>query len=131
VNKAADNFARIADIEEVQRVVIERAKAGNMQAAAIAERAWRRRTRPPLKIRLPPVTDARSIAEAQAKLIAATARGRITPKEALALARLIEHRRRALDLVEFEERLVAIENDRAEQDRLEAADDASDGEYGR
>lgn len=128
-NSKTEDPAFAADIAQVQRVVIDKAKAGNMQAATIAERVWRRRPRPPLNIRLPRVTDAKSIAEAQGRLIAATSRGRISPNDALALASLIEHRRRALDLVEFEGRLIAIETDDADEDRFQAAAAASHGEH--
>jgi hypothetical protein len=111
-----------SDMDDVQRVVLAKAKDGNMHAAAIAERAWRRRPARPVKIDLPPVDDAGGLAAAQVALIAKAANGEITAQQALAFAQLIEHRRRALDLVEYETRLVAIEAENAERTRRKSGD---------
>ena len=99
---AAEDFA------EVQRVTLGKAKGGDMPAAAIVERMWRRRDRP-VVLDLPAVTDAASLAEAHARVIAAAAGGKITPRQALAFATLLEWRRRALETVEFERALEEIE----------------------
>ena len=106
-----------ADMAEVERVVIGKAKAGNMQAAAIAARTWRRRRDRPVRIDLPAVDDARGVAAAQGAVIAAAARGEITPREGTAFTAMIEARRRTIELVEYEARLVEIERMNAERAR--------------
>ena len=103
-----------ADMAEIQSVAIREAKQGDMQAAAIAERLWRHRRRT-VTLDLPPVNDARGLAKAQAAVIAAAAAGKITPREGMAYAAMLDYRRRALDTVEFEERLRAVEKANAER----------------
>lgn len=115
------------DMAEVQRVAIREAKAGNMQATAIVERMHRRRRRT-VPLDLPPVDDAAGLAAAQSEVIAAAARGLITPHEGIAYATMLEYRRRALDTVEYEARLMEIEETNAERARRDAA--TKDGERG-
>jgi hypothetical protein len=96
------------DMAEVRAVALREAKDGRVPAMAIVERMWRRRDRP-VVIDLPPITDAASLADAQARVIAAAASGKITPRQALAFATLLEWRRRAMEAVEFERELEEIE----------------------
>ncbi len=107
----------LGDMAEVERVVIEKAKDGNMQAVAIAERTWRRRRDPPVRIDLPAVDDASGVAAAQVAVLAAAARGEITPQEGTAFTAMIEARRRTIELVEYEVRLVEIERMNEERAR--------------
>lgn len=109
----------LADFAEVQSVAVREAKQGDMHAVAIVERLWRRRRRL-VTLDLPPVQDSGSLAAAQAAVIAAAAGGRITPREGVAYAAMLDYRRRALDTVEFEERLREIERKNEERDRHEA-----------
>jgi hypothetical protein len=124
---AADDVLSEGDMAEVQRVAVREAKAGNMQATAIVERMHRRRRRT-VPLDLPPVDDAAGLAAAQSEVIAAAARGLITPHEGIAYATMLEYRRRALDTVEYEARLMEIEETNAERARREAA--TKDGERG-
>jgi hypothetical protein len=56
------------------------------------------------------VVDAKSLAEAHARVIAATTDGkRLSPRQGLAYSTMLAHRRRALELVEIEEDLAEIE----------------------
>lgn len=114
----AEDVIDEAEMAEVQRVALEKAKAGSMPGAAIVERIWRRRRRT-VVLDLPPVDDARGLAAAQAAVIAAVAGGRITPRDGLAYAALLDHRRRALETVEYEARLTEIEEANAERIRRE------------
>lgn len=109
-----------AEMAEVQRVALAAAKAGNMPGAAIVERIWRRR-RQSVSIDLPPVDDAKGIAAAQSAVIAAVAAEKITPRDALVYARLLEYRRRALETVEYEASLAEIEDANAERAAREKA----------
>ena len=97
-----------AEIADVQRVALAAAKAGNMPSATLVERMWRRR-RQTVGIDLPPIDDAKGIAAAQSAVIAAVAAEKITPRDGLVYARLLEYRRRALETVEYEATLAEIE----------------------
>ncbi len=110
-----------ADIAEIQTMAMQKAKQGDMQAATLVERIWRRRRRT-VTIDLPPVNDARGLAKAQAAVIAAAAAGKITPREGMAFAAMLDYRRRALDTVEFEGRLREVERANAERDRQGGGD---------
>jgi hypothetical protein len=48
----------------------------------------------------------------------ATAQGRLTPRQGLAFSTMLEFRRRALDTIEYEARLNAIEEGQSRADRL-------------
>jgi hypothetical protein len=87
-----------------------------------------RRRRRTVPLDLPPVDDAAGLAAAQSEVIAAAARGLITPHEGIAYATMLEYLRRALDTVEYEARLMEIEETNAERARREAA--TKDGERG-
>ena len=76
---------------------------------------WRRRRRT-VTLDLPPVDDAGGLAAAQAAVIAAAAGGRITPREGIAFAAMLDYRRRALDTIEFEGRLREVEQAREERE---------------
>lgn len=116
-----------ADFAEVQGMAMREAKQGNMQAVAIVERIWRRRRRT-VTLDLPPVDDADGLAKAQAAVIAAAAAGQITPREGMAFAAMLDYRRRALDTVEFEERLREVERINAERARREEGEDDDEDE---
>lgn len=108
-----------ADVAEIQGVAVREAKQGDMRAVAIVERIWRRRRRL-VTLDLPPVDDPGGLAAAQAAVIAAAAGGRITPREGIAFAALLDYRRRTLDTVELEGLLRDLESKREEGDRLGA-----------
>ena len=103
-----------ADLAEIQGVAVQKAKQGDMQAATLVERMWRHRRRT-ATLDLPPVDDAGGLAKAQAAVIAAAAAGQITPREGMAYAAMLDYRRRALDTVEFEERLREVEKTNVER----------------
>ncbi|HTR87955.1 MAG TPA: hypothetical protein VMI56_25965 [Reyranella sp.] len=105
-----------AEIADVARAAIEAARAGNMYGAEIARRLWRDR-RQPVRIDLPEVTDVKSVAEAQATVIAAAASGKLAPRDALDFATMLEYRRRSLETLDQEARLREIEEAQAEQAR--------------
>ena len=114
-----------ADIAAIQNMAVQKAKDGDMRAATLVERMWRRRRRT-VTLDLPPVDDASGLAKAQAAVIAAAAAGQITPREGMAFAAMLDYRRRALDTVEFEERLREIEKGNAERERREEDNEEED-----
>lgn len=105
------------DMAAVARAALPKAKEGNQTAALIVLRIWER-LEPTIELDLPEVTDAKSLAEAHARVIAAVARRRITPRQALDVSRLLDWRRRALDTVEFESVLSKIEEKQSKASRL-------------
>ena len=116
---AAGCFVSDQDMAEVMRTAIRKAKDGDNECIGIVERHWSRHDRP-VVLDLPEVVDAASLAEAQRRVISATAKGRITPRQGHSFATLLEYRRRALDTIEFEKRLTEIERKRSDADALRA-----------
>jgi hypothetical protein len=94
-----------ADMAAVARVVVAKAKDGDMKAAEVAYKI--RRWQPPEAQLddLPSVGDAASLAEAHAKVIAAAAANRITTRQALDFSTMLEYRRRAVETFEIETKI--------------------------
>jgi hypothetical protein len=105
------------DMADVIAATLSRAKQGDMAAALLIERVWRLRDRT-IALDLPAIIDARSVAEAQARVLAAVAQNRVTPRAGRDVSTIIEHRRRTLETVEYEDRLSAIERDHAQAETL-------------
>ena len=80
------------------RVVRERAEKGDMRAASIVlARTWPRRRGGIVPLDLPPVETSAGLIQAQAALVAAMARGEVTPAEAASIASVLETQRRAIE----------------------------------
>ncbi len=73
--KSAGEPIDAADMAEIARVVVARAKEGDMKAAEVARKTWRW-PQPAVQVDLPPVTDPASLAAAHAAVIAAAAASR-------------------------------------------------------
>ena len=100
------------ETEMITRLVIERAKAGDMAAL----RMCLDRVAPPLRHRaiafeLPPLETAVDAVTAMAAITAAVAEGELTPAEAGELVKLVDTFARVLDLAAFEQRIVRLERD--------------------
>lgn len=121
--KGAKNRASLVALElfeggvhDIAAAVIDQARAGDLTAARIVldkvlpnakERA----------IALPdlPSTDtAAGVSHAQQKILEAVATGVITPGEASTLSSVLEQRRKALETMELEQRIIALEEARHE-----------------
>lgn len=102
---------------EVEAAAVLKAKGGSVPAMAIVVRMWQLRERP-VNLDLPLVTSAESLADAQAEVIAAAARNRITPQHGVAFTKMLDGRRRALELLRVMRALEALEE--ANVDRLAA-----------
>ena len=96
------------DMAVMERIAADKGKQGDLGAIEISRRIKQGRART-VRLDLPAMTGAASIAEAQAAVIAAAAAEQITPRDALIFSTLIENRRRALETLDHEERLIAIE----------------------
>ena len=98
------------EAEAITRKAIEKAKAGDMTAIRLClERTISAVKSRPIEIDLPPVETAKDITAAHGAVIAAMARGELTPDDAAAIAGVLESRRRAIETVELEARISAIE----------------------
>jgi hypothetical protein len=98
------------EAEALTRALIGKAKKG----FAVPLQLVFERLAPPRKDRyvefdLPPVATAADVAAAQAAILSAIAGGILTPAEGQGLAGLLELRRRAIETVEMETRLKALE----------------------
>lgn len=95
---------------DVVAKVIELARAGDTMAArAVLDRVWPARRGRPVTLDIPAVTTPEGVAEALAAVVAAMGAGTITPDEAAAVSAVIEGQRRAIETVELERRIAALE----------------------
>lgn len=98
------------DAEDVVRAIVKAAKDGDMQAARmIVDRLIPVRKGRPVTINLPPFTTAAGVLEAIDVVTHAVAVGELTPEEASTIAGLLETKRRAIETMDLEERLAALE----------------------
>lgn len=93
-----------ADMAEIARVVVAKAKDGDMKAAEVARKTWRW-PQPTVRLALPPVTDAASLAQAHGAVIATAAAGELTTRQALDFSTMLEYRRRAVETFEIETKI--------------------------
>ena len=98
------------EIQNICKIVIEEAKAGDIQAAKmILDRLLPPRKDNLIQIDLPKIESSSDILKAVGCITDAVGAGQISPSEAEALARIIDIHTIALELNEFEKRLVALE----------------------
>jgi hypothetical protein len=103
------------EIEELTRVAIERAKAGDMAALRMClDRAAPPSKCRPIAVELPPLTSAADAASALAAITAAVAVGELTPAEAGELFRLVEGYARMFEVATFAQSLAWL---KAEQNK--------------
>ena len=115
--KGARNQATLAaeavldgEAEALTRKAIEKALEGDMAAIRLClERILPASKSRPIEIDLPPVETAEDITAAHGVVIAAMARGEITPDDASTIAGVLEARRRAIETVELEKRIDILE----------------------
>ena len=96
--------------EAIARRVIQQALSGDPVCLRLClERLVPPRKDAPIRLELPKVEAAADIAAATGALLSAVGEGEITPGEAQAVAGLLDSHRKALELVEIERRLSALE----------------------
>lgn len=99
------------EIDEVVRAVITAAKGGDMAACRLVLE----RILPPckagraVKLALPGVSVATDLIPALGRITEAVAGGEITPEEGQHIAAIFEQQRRAIETVELEQRIAALE----------------------
>ena len=97
---------------EVTRVIIAAARAGDLSAAKIVlDRLAPPMRERPINIELPATASAQGCSEAQDAILQAVGAGDLLPGEGVALAGIVENRRRAIETVALDERITALEKD--------------------
>jgi len=98
------------DVEGVVRAVIDAARHGDMTAARIVlDRLVPLRKGRPVEIELPPVKTAADVLAGLEAVLDHVAAGALTPEEGATVASILEQKRRALELVEIEQRVIVLE----------------------
>src|SRR5471032_1859706 len=101
--------------ERVLHMVWDRAEQGNMHAASLlVPRIWPLRLGQSVELDLPPVETSAGLIQAQAALVAAMARGEVTPLEAASIASVLETQRRAIETHDHEQLIRELEEKKAE-----------------
>jgi hypothetical protein len=97
--------------DAIARKVVELAKEGDMSAARLViERLVPVAKERPIFLALPDTGSANGIAEAQNAILQAVAAGDLLPGEAATLAGVVEARRKAVETLELEQRITALES---------------------
>ena len=98
------------EAEALTRKAVKLALRGDPTALRLClERVLPARKGRPVELALPPVETAADVLGAQAAVIAAMAGGVVSPDEAAVIAGVLEAKRKALETVELERRLAALE----------------------
>lgn len=98
------------DVEGVVTTLLAAAKAGDTAAAKlILDRVLPLRRGRPVVFEMPEINDAASAGHALAAITKAVSNGNLTPEEAQAVATVVQTRRRALETIELEARIAALE----------------------
>lgn len=95
------------------RGVVAAAKGGDMRAADILlRRLWPERKGRPVLLDLPAITAPSDIVAALCAMADAMAAGELSPEEGAAVAGVLETQRRAVETLELERRIAALEQSR-------------------
>jgi hypothetical protein len=101
------------DAGNVVRVVVDAAKGGDMAACRLVlDRVLPPRKGRPVRFSLPPIATAADLVSALGAVLGGVAGGELTPDEAAAIGGLIEANRKALEIVELDARVAALERQR-------------------
>ena len=98
------------EVQDICAAVVAEAKKGNMQAAKIVlDRLLPSRKDCPITLELLEMQTGSDLSKAMACIVNAVASGKITPSEGEAVASIINIHAKTIELVEFEQRLIALE----------------------
>lgn len=96
--------------EEITQAVIQAAKDGDLSAARLVlERLAPPLRERPVSLALPATDTAEGISQAQQAVLEAVGAGELLPGEGQVLAGILEGRRKALETLELERRVAALE----------------------
>jgi hypothetical protein len=108
LDKMADNAGKA-----ILKKMVEAAKSGDMTAAAqVLSRIWPIRKGRPISLELPKIDTAADLVAGLGRVADAVAAGDITPDEGQAVSAVLETKRRAIETLELETRIVALEKER-------------------
>jgi hypothetical protein len=105
-----------ADLREIWRALAQAAKGGDVRAIEVVRR-WLRFRRRRLRLDLPAIHDLAGVARAQAELFALAAAGEITAREGRDFSAMVENRRRAIETLEWEPLMHALNAANVEKER--------------
>ena len=114
-NKATLALDQIADDagKAILEIIVEAAKGGDMRAAELVmQRIWPARKSRPIALTLPAIQSASDVVAAVGAVADAVGAGDITPDEGQAVASILEAKRKAIETVDLEARLSALEKER-------------------
>jgi hypothetical protein len=114
-NAATIALDKIADDagEDILKKMVEAAKDGDRHAAdLVLQRIWPARKSRPIVLTLPAIQSASDVVAAVGAIADAVGAGEITPDEGQAVASILEAKRRAIETVDLEARLSALEQER-------------------
>ena len=98
------------EAEGLTRVAVEKGLAGDLVALRLCmDRILPVRKERPITVALPEVSTIEGIVEALGVVTSAVAEGAITPGDAATLAGVLETKRKAIETLEIERRITAIE----------------------
>jgi hypothetical protein len=104
------------ELDEICRQIVAKAKAGDMAAAKIiVDKIVPNAREIPLSVGLPPLNQTRDIPAVARAILDAASKGEILPSEAATLAGVLVTLSRAIETVELEERVAALESRLAER----------------
>jgi hypothetical protein len=102
--------------KDIMAAVVAAAKGGDMRACDILlRRLWPERKGRPVRMHLPAIIAPRDIVAALGAVADAVAAGELSPEEGAAVAGILEAQRRAVETVEMEARIAALEQSRGAQ----------------
>ena len=99
-----------ADAHAIIKTVVDAAKDGDMTAARlIFERIAPARKGSPVQFEMPEIVAASDLVPALGAILKAVSAGDLTPEEGTAIAGLIESKRRAIEVVDLDQRVSMLE----------------------
>ena len=114
-NKATLALDQIADDagKAILEKMVEAAKDGDLRAAdLVLSRIWPARKGRPISLELPKIETAADLVAGLGRVADAVAAGDITPDEGQAVSAVLETKRRAIETLELETRIKALEKER-------------------
>jgi len=98
------------DAERIAQQVVSAALAGDMTAARLVlERLVPPAREKPISLTFPDTSTASGVGEAANQVVQAVAAGELLPGEGATLSAIIEQRRKAIETLELEQRIAALE----------------------
>lgn len=96
--------------KEITQAVVDAARSGDLSAARLVlERLAPPLRERPISIDLPDTSTVKGVNQAQQAIIEAVGMGELLPGEGIVLAGLVDARRKALETLELEQRVAALE----------------------